>query len=50
MHDLLGYEMVRRLGVSLRWSNKRIDAVSALVRDHMQNTSPLRSADYGAKL
>jgi len=49
-HDLLGYEMVRRLGAYFRWSNKRIDAVSALVGDHMKDTSPLRSADNNSKV
>ncbi|MCK9275332.1 MAG: CCA tRNA nucleotidyltransferase [Syntrophales bacterium] len=43
-HDLLGYEMVRRLGTYLRWSNKRIQEVSRLVRNQTQDESPFRSA------
>ncbi len=48
-HDLLGYEMVIRLGGYLKWSNRRIKAVSELVRDHMREESPLRESDNSAK-
>ncbi len=48
-HDILGADMVVRLGRHLRWSNKRIAQVSSLVRDHMDDESPLRDADKRAK-
>jgi putative nucleotidyltransferase with HDIG domain len=48
-HDMLGYEMVMRLGKYLRWSNKRLEAVSVMVRDHLDEDSPLRVADNIAK-
>ena len=48
-HDLLGYEMVRKLAAYLKWSNDRTDTVSALVRDHLSEDSPLREADSGAQ-
>jgi len=48
-HDLLGYEMVVRLGRYLKWSNIRVTAVSELVRDHMDEGSPIREADNNAK-
>lgn len=41
--------MVIRLGKYLRWSNKRIEAVSELVKNHMNVDSPLRNADNAAK-
>lgn len=48
-HDLLGYEMVIRLGRYLKWSNRRVKAVSELVRDHLNDESPLRGSDNNAK-
>ncbi len=48
-HDLLGAEMVGRLGRYLKWSKKRTEGVSALVRGHMKDESPLRDADKAAK-
>lgn len=48
-HDLLGYDMVLRLGRHLRWSNEKTRKVSELVRDHLKEESPLRTADNGAK-
>ena len=48
-HDILGCEMVIRLGKYLRWSNKRIETVSELVKNHMRVDSPLRNADNAAK-
>ena len=48
-HDLIGYEMVRKLAAYLKWSNDRTDAVSALVRDHLSEDSPLREFDSGAQ-
>lgn len=47
-HDLLGAELVMRIGLHLKWSNERQEAVSALVLNHMQATSPLRPYDDAA--
>jgi putative nucleotidyltransferase with HDIG domain len=48
-HDVLGADMVVRLGRHLKWANRRIIRVSALVKDHMSDESPLRNADMMAK-
>jgi putative nucleotidyltransferase with HDIG domain len=48
-HETLGYEMVNRLGMYLRWSKSRTQSVSELVRGHMNEKSPLRRADNDAK-
>lgn len=47
-HDLLGAEMVNRIGLHLKWSNDRREQVSRLVLNHMMETSPLRPADIAA--
>jgi tRNA nucleotidyltransferase (CCA-adding enzyme) len=41
-HNILSYEMVVRLGKYLRWSNKRIKTVSNLVKEQIQDDSPLK--------
>ncbi|OPX36776.1 MAG: hypothetical protein B1H13_13900 [Desulfobacteraceae bacterium 4484_190.3] len=48
-HDILGREMVIRLGRYWRWSNKRIETVSELVKNHLRPDSPLRDADNTSK-
>jgi tRNA nucleotidyltransferase/poly(A) polymerase len=48
-HDILGHDMVVRLGTHLRWSKDRISTVSGLVREHRMPGSPLKSADDAAK-
>jgi tRNA nucleotidyltransferase (CCA-adding enzyme) len=48
-HDLLGCEMVKRIGKNLKWSNERIKEVSELVLHHLEDTNPLRQADYIGK-
>ena len=48
-HDILGYEMAIRLGRYLKWSNRRLKAVSELVRDHLKDESPLREFDNSSK-
>ncbi|MEA3471752.1 MAG: HDIG domain-containing protein [Thermodesulfobacteriota bacterium] len=48
-HDILGYEMVMRLGRYLKWSNRRLKAVGELVRDHLKDESPLRESDNNSK-
>jgi tRNA nucleotidyltransferase (CCA-adding enzyme) len=42
--QMLGYEMVVRLGKYLRWSNKRIETVSNLVKEQLQNDNPLKNS------
>jgi tRNA nucleotidyltransferase/poly(A) polymerase len=39
--DLLGFDLVIRLGGHLRWSNKRIEAVSKMVKAKRDEGSPL---------
>jgi len=48
-HDMLGYEMVRKLAAYLKWSNDRTEIVSGLVRDHLTEDSPLKEADSGSQ-
>ncbi|HNT57657.1 MAG TPA: hypothetical protein PKL99_07225 [Syntrophales bacterium] len=48
-HDLLGHDLVVRLGGHLRWPKERTLAVAGLVRDHLKAGSPLKRADDGAK-
>ena len=48
-HDILGHEMVMRLGGHLKWSNRRTRNVAALVRNHLSEDSPLREADNAEK-
>lgn len=48
-HEILGAEMVKRIGLHLKWSNDRIEKVSTLVLHHMDEDSPVRSADNSAK-
>lgn len=48
-HDLLGYDMVLRLGGHLRWSNERTRKVAEIVRDHLREDSVLRQSDNLAK-
>jgi len=46
-HNILSYEMVVRLGKYLRWSNKRIETVSTLVREQLRNGSFLKNSHGG---
>ncbi len=48
-HDLLGAEIVDRTALYLKWSTARRREVRELVRDHMLETSPLKTADDAAK-
>lgn len=48
-HDLLGYDMVLRLGGHLRWSGDRTRKVAELVRGHLREDSVLRPSDNLAK-
>lgn len=48
-HDLVGKEMVEKLALYLKWSNRRRENVADLVLNHLLDSSPLRSADKSAK-
>jgi tRNA nucleotidyltransferase (CCA-adding enzyme) len=51
MHEIIGCEIVKRMGPWLRWNSERIKDVSNLVLHHLQESSPLRKADFiGKKL
>lgn len=49
-HEVIGYEMVLKIGHHLKWSNDRIKVVSELVRDHLNDDSPLKEADKNASI
>lgn len=48
-HEILGAEIVDRLATYLKWSNKRRKAVVDLVRNHLEDNSPLRKYDNEGK-
>jgi hypothetical protein len=41
--------MIQKIGVYLRWSNKRIDMVASLVHHHLEDHSPIGEADSNAR-
>lgn len=50
-HELVGRDLVRKIGTYLRWSNERIFTVAELVERHLdlEPDNPLRRADTGAQ-
>jgi len=44
-HELVGAELVQKIGLYLRWPTARITRVSELVRLHLEDESPLGYAD-----
>jgi putative nucleotidyltransferase with HDIG domain len=48
-HELVGAELVTKIGRYLRWSNARTTAVHDLVRRHLETGSPLDDADSAAR-
>lgn len=48
-HELVGAELVTKIGRYLRWSNARTAAVHDLVRHHLEPGSPLDKADSDAR-
>jgi hypothetical protein len=48
-HDVIGAEMVYGIGKRLKWSNDRITDVAEIIRHHLEEDSPLRPADKGAR-
>ena len=48
-HELIGAELVERIALYLKWSTRRREDVTALVRDHARTDSPLAQADRAGK-
>lgn len=48
-HELVGAELVTKIGRYLRWSNARTTAIHDLVRHHLDAGSPLDNADSAAR-
>jgi len=48
-HDLLGADMVNKLARHLKFSNERRECLVTIVKDHVQDDSPLREYDSGAQ-
>lgn len=48
-HELVGAELVTKIGKYLRWSNARTITVHDLVRHHLEVGSPLEKADSDAR-
>jgi len=48
-HDLLGKEIVYKIGLYLKWSNDRRRQVSEIVLNHLKESSPIKEADRQGK-
>lgn len=48
-HELIGAELVDKIGPYLHWPKARTTAVRGLVRDHLEPGSPLHDADSAAR-
>jgi tRNA nucleotidyltransferase (CCA-adding enzyme) len=48
-HELIGAELVEKIGRYLRWSNARTHAVRDIVRFHLEPNSPIETADSDAR-
>lgn len=48
-HELVGAELVTKIGRYLRWSNVRTATIHDLVRHHLEAGSPLEDADSAAR-
>jgi putative nucleotidyltransferase with HDIG domain len=48
-HDLVGARLVVMLARDLKWSNERRQRIVELVREHLDDDNPLRTADNAAK-
>jgi tRNA nucleotidyltransferase (CCA-adding enzyme) len=48
-HEYLGAEFIDKIGKYLKWSNERLNVVSEIILNHMQEDSPLYDADTKAK-
>ena len=48
-HDMIGCELSKQIGDSLKWSNDRIKNVSTIILNHLSENSPLKYADNLSK-
>lgn len=48
-HELIGAELVEGIALRLKWSRDQRESVTILVKEHLNDWSPLRSADNAAK-
>lgn len=48
-HEILGAEMVERIALHLKWSKERREKVVEIVRNHLNENSPLRKYDNMSK-
>jgi len=48
-HDMVGAEFVMKIAKYLKWSNERTETVTNLVRNHLQDESPLKEYDMKGK-
>lgn len=48
-HDVLGYDMVKRIAVHMKWSKERREIVSEIVLNHGLDSCPIKKADDRAK-
>jgi len=48
-HDIVGAEFVTKIAKYLKWSNDRTKSVENLVRNHLNDDSPLREYDMKGK-
>lgn len=48
-HEILGAEMIKRIGLHLNWSSERLEKVSELVSNHLNDDCPLRKYDNEGK-
>ena len=48
-HDVIGAEMVSKIAYHLKWSKERTVIIKQLVRDHLQDGSPIGRADATAR-
>lgn len=48
-HELVGAELILKIGPYLHWSRERTAAVSTIIRDHLDLESPLHEADSAAR-
>lgn len=50
LHEVVGPELIEKIGKYLKWSNERREAVKDIVSNHLKDESPLRQYDNVSKL
>lgn len=48
-HELIGAELVRKIGPYLKWPNQRTKEITELIAHHLELDSPLHNADSAAR-